>query len=151
MALSATGAYVRTQPVTVDHAPNSIFCVVYLLCIPRDLVAAPNARGERGMAGAPKPLVTDASAGLDDLSSTVPTFLYSSVALHCGNRRMSRRERIARLPPTGRGQGGRTSVAGHPARPDVAAQIYNQALHTVMVSRFTKGFESYPFYSVAGG
>lgn len=35
----------------VDRAPNSIFCVVYLLCIPRDLVAAPNARGDRGMAG----------------------------------------------------------------------------------------------------
>jgi ABC-type glycerol-3-phosphate transport system substrate-binding protein len=34
-----------------------------------------------------------------------------------------------------------TSVAGHPARPDVAAQIYNQALHTVMVSRFTQGQE----------
>jgi ABC-type glycerol-3-phosphate transport system substrate-binding protein len=34
-----------------------------------------------------------------------------------------------------------TSVAGHPARPDVAAQIYNQALHTVMVSRFTQGGE----------
>ena len=34
-----------------------------------------------------------------------------------------------------------TSVAGNPARPGVAAQIYNQALHTVMVSRFTQGRE----------
>jgi len=34
-----------------------------------------------------------------------------------------------------------TSVAGYPARPDVAAQVYNQALHTVMVSRFTQGGE----------
>jgi ABC-type glycerol-3-phosphate transport system substrate-binding protein len=32
-----------------------------------------------------------------------------------------------------------TSVAGHPARPEVAAQIYNQALHTVMISKFTQG------------
>jgi hypothetical protein len=32
-----------------------------------------------------------------------------------------------------------TSVAGYPARPEVAAQIYNQALHTVMVSKFTQG------------
>ena len=32
-----------------------------------------------------------------------------------------------------------TSVAGHPARPDVAAQIYNQALHTVMVFEIHSG------------
>jgi len=34
-----------------------------------------------------------------------------------------------------------TSMCGAPARPDVAAQLYNQALPTVMVSKFTQGNE----------
>jgi hypothetical protein len=33
------------------------------------------------------------------------------------------------------------SVTGYPARPDVGAQIYNQAIDTVMVSKFTQGGE----------
>jgi len=32
-------------------------------------------------------------------------------------------------------------MCGAPARPDVGAQIYNQALPTVMVSKFTQGGE----------
>jgi ABC-type glycerol-3-phosphate transport system substrate-binding protein len=34
-----------------------------------------------------------------------------------------------------------TSMAGQPARPDVGAQMYNQAVNTVMVSKFTQGGE----------
>src|SRR5262249_52035378 len=34
-----------------------------------------------------------------------------------------------------------TSMCGAPARPDVAAQLYNQALPTVMVAKFTQGNE----------
>ncbi len=34
-----------------------------------------------------------------------------------------------------------TSMAGSPARSDVGAQIYNQAINTVMVSKFTQGGE----------
>jgi len=34
-----------------------------------------------------------------------------------------------------------TSMTGYPARPDIGAQIYNQALNTVMVSKFTQGGE----------
>ena len=34
-----------------------------------------------------------------------------------------------------------TSVVGFPARPDIGAQIYNQALDTVMVAKFTQGGE----------
>ena len=34
-----------------------------------------------------------------------------------------------------------TAMAGAPARPDVGAQLYNQALPTVMVSKFTQGRE----------
>jgi hypothetical protein len=34
-----------------------------------------------------------------------------------------------------------TSIAGAPARTEVAAQIYNQAINTVMVSKFTQGGE----------
>jgi hypothetical protein len=41
-------------------------------------------------------------------------------------------------PPRGDEQ---TSIAGAPARPEVGAQIYNQAINTVMVSRFTQGGE----------
>jgi Bacterial extracellular solute-binding protein len=41
-------------------------------------------------------------------------------------------------PPRGDEQ---TSMCGAPARPDVAAQLYNQALPTVMVSKFTQGNE----------
>jgi hypothetical protein len=41
-------------------------------------------------------------------------------------------------PPRGDEQ---TSMAGAPARADVGAQIYNQAINTVMVSKFTQGNE----------
>jgi Bacterial extracellular solute-binding protein len=41
-------------------------------------------------------------------------------------------------PPRGDEQ---TSIAGAPARSDVGAQIYNQAINTVMVSKFTQGGE----------
>jgi hypothetical protein len=34
-----------------------------------------------------------------------------------------------------------TSIAGAPARTEVGAQIYNQAINTVMVSKFTQGGE----------
>ena len=34
-----------------------------------------------------------------------------------------------------------TSMAGAPARSEVGAQIYNQAINTVMVSKFTQGNE----------
>ncbi len=34
-----------------------------------------------------------------------------------------------------------TSMAGTPARPEIGAQIYNQAINTVMVSKFTQGNE----------
>jgi ABC-type glycerol-3-phosphate transport system substrate-binding protein len=45
---------------------------------------------------------------------------------------------VYNYPPRGDVQ---TSIAGRPARPDVGAQIYNQALITVMVSKFTQGGE----------
>ena len=41
-------------------------------------------------------------------------------------------------PPRGDEQ---TSIAGRPARTEVGAQIYNQAINTVMVSKFTQGGE----------
>jgi ABC-type glycerol-3-phosphate transport system substrate-binding protein len=41
-------------------------------------------------------------------------------------------------PPRGDQQ---TSIAGAPARSEVGAQIYNQAINTVMVARFTQGGE----------
>ena len=41
-------------------------------------------------------------------------------------------------PPRGDEQ---TSIAGAPARTDVGAQIYNQAINTVMVAKFTQGGE----------
>jgi hypothetical protein len=41
-------------------------------------------------------------------------------------------------PPRGDEQ---ASIAGAPARTEVAAQIYNQAINTVMVSKFTQGGE----------
>jgi hypothetical protein len=41
-------------------------------------------------------------------------------------------------PPRGDEQ---TSIAGAPARSEVGAQIYNQAINTVMVSKFTQGKE----------
>ena len=41
-------------------------------------------------------------------------------------------------PPRGDEQ---TSMAGAPARAEVGAQIYNQAINTVMVSKFTQGNE----------
>jgi len=34
-----------------------------------------------------------------------------------------------------------TSITGYPARPDVASQIYNQSIHTIMVSKVTQGNE----------
>ena len=34
-----------------------------------------------------------------------------------------------------------TSIAGAPARTEVGAQIYNQAINTVMMSKFTQGGE----------
>ena len=41
-------------------------------------------------------------------------------------------------PPRGDEQ---TSIAGAPARSEVGAQIYNQAINTVMVAKFTQGKE----------
>ena len=41
-------------------------------------------------------------------------------------------------PPRGDEQ---TSITGAPARSEVGAQIYNQAINTVMVSKFTQGKE----------
>jgi hypothetical protein len=35
----------------------------------------------------------------------------------------------------------KTSIAGAPARSEVGAQIYNQAINTVMVAKFTQGNE----------
>ena len=34
-----------------------------------------------------------------------------------------------------------TSIAGRPSRPEVGAQIYNQAINTVMVAKVTQGNE----------
>ena len=45
---------------------------------------------------------------------------------------------VYNYPPRGDEQ---TSIAGAPARTEVGAQIYNQAIHTVMVSKFTQGGE----------
>jgi hypothetical protein len=45
---------------------------------------------------------------------------------------------VYNYPPRGEQQ---TSLAGYPARPDVASQIYNQALPTVLVSKVTQGNE----------
>ncbi len=45
---------------------------------------------------------------------------------------------LATYPPRGDEQ---TSIAGAPARTEVGAQIYNQAINTVMVSKFTQGGE----------
>ena len=33
------------------------------------------------------------------------------------------------------------TITGFPARPDVATQIYNQSLHTIMVAKVTQGNE----------
>lgn len=41
-------------------------------------------------------------------------------------------------PPRGDEQ---TSIMGAPARSEVGAQIYNQAINTVMISKFTQGKE----------
>ena len=41
-------------------------------------------------------------------------------------------------PPRGDEQ---TSIAGAPARSEVGAQIYNQAINTVMIAKFTQGKE----------
>ena len=45
---------------------------------------------------------------------------------------------VYNYPPRGDEQ---TSIAGAPARTEVGAQIYNQAINTVMVSKFTQGGE----------
>jgi hypothetical protein len=45
---------------------------------------------------------------------------------------------VYNYPPRGDEQ---TSIAGAPARAEVGAQIYNQAINTVMVSKFTQGGE----------
>jgi ABC-type glycerol-3-phosphate transport system substrate-binding protein len=45
---------------------------------------------------------------------------------------------VYNYPPRGDEQ---TSMAGAPARSDVGAQIYNQAINTVMVAKFTQGNE----------
>jgi ABC-type glycerol-3-phosphate transport system substrate-binding protein len=45
---------------------------------------------------------------------------------------------VYNYPPRGDEQ---TSMAGYPAPPDVSAQLYNQALPTVMVAKFTQGKE----------
>ncbi len=41
-------------------------------------------------------------------------------------------------PPRGDEQ---TSILGAPARSEVGAQIYNQAINTVMIAKFTQGKE----------
>jgi ABC-type glycerol-3-phosphate transport system substrate-binding protein len=46
---------------------------------------------------------------------------------------------VYNYPP--RGGDEQTSITGYPARPDVASQIYNQAVQTVMVSKVTQGGE----------
>src|SRR6185312_5769719 len=58
---------------------------------------------------------------------------------------ISQKPAVARLvgtvygyPPRGDEQ---TSIAGAPARSEVGAQIYNQAINTVMVAKFTQGNE----------
>ena len=33
------------------------------------------------------------------------------------------------------------NIPGYPARPDIAKQIYNQSIHTVMVAKVTQGNE----------
>ena len=45
---------------------------------------------------------------------------------------------VYNYPPRGDEQ---TSIAGAPARSEVGAQIYNQAINTVMISKFTQGGE----------
>ena len=45
---------------------------------------------------------------------------------------------VYNYPPRGNEQ---TSIAGAPARTEVGAQIYNQAINTIMVSKFTQGGE----------
>jgi hypothetical protein len=45
---------------------------------------------------------------------------------------------VYNYPPRGDEQ---TSITGYPARPDIASQIYNQGLHTVMVAKVTQGKE----------
>src|SRR5260370_31917630 len=47
---------------------------------------------------------------------------------------------VYNYPPRGDEQ---ESIAGFPARPDVASQMYNQALQTVMVSKASQGGESF--------
>ena len=45
---------------------------------------------------------------------------------------------VYNYPPRGDVQ---PSITGYPARPDVATQIYNQSLHTIMVAKVTQGNE----------
>jgi ABC-type glycerol-3-phosphate transport system substrate-binding protein len=45
---------------------------------------------------------------------------------------------VYNYPPRGDEQ---PTITGYPARPDVATQIYNQSLHTIMVAKVTQGDE----------
>jgi len=45
---------------------------------------------------------------------------------------------VYNYPPRGDEQ---PTITGYPARPDVATQIYNQSLHTIMVAKVTQGNE----------
>ena len=46
---------------------------------------------------------------------------------------------VYNYPP--RGDDEQPSITGYPARPDVATQIYNQSLHTIMVAKVCQGNE----------
>ncbi len=45
---------------------------------------------------------------------------------------------VYNYPPRGDEQ---ESITGYPARPDVASQIYNQSIHTIMISKVSQGKE----------
>src|SRR5260221_12717315 len=45
---------------------------------------------------------------------------------------------VYNYPPRGDEQ---YSLTGYPARPDVASQIYNQSIHTIMVAKVSQGKE----------
>src|SRR5260370_6611570 len=45
---------------------------------------------------------------------------------------------VYNYPPRGDEQ---PSITGYPARPDVASQIYNQSIHTIMVAKVCQGNE----------
>ena len=82
-----------------------------------------------------KPAVTkvvEASAGYDlpAFSSMYDLDVWKTVGPPVGT--------VYGYPPRGDEQ---TSIAGAPARTEVGAQIYNQAINTVMVAKFTQGNE----------